>query len=765
MKINKMNLSLLYHRSILVVLVLISILGLFIFHSRGFLSFEKVREIYEGSSLTEDLNKSNIVSTIKNEANKNQIREAYKIMVDFEKGLANEKNIIRNGVKFSEFNKSLKKTSKILYELISLPDLTSIYLVLKNKVNELHLFINSNNWKTLGRLSSRLNAELSNSNLEKNEISSFKKTQNLENILKTSFSRMIEVTNSSSLTQDKKDLILSRFDIFKTEMEMLGKYNGQMLELFVSLNELNEKFKDWNKTASLNISLKKIEFETKSKYLFYSLIGLIFLMILFLAADLYLTKFFKKNDQNILEKSILESIREGIISNRPLSGYSEEFTKELETARDYVHKKISFGSIVFDSLPFATLFLDSNLSVIWGNSIFYQVFGLEKDKKEMMTWDYVQRFTNLGENDPIHLALKNDLAGIYQVQVKKGQKEEANSFEMYVQPTIYQNQKRILLFLYPLKDLQESLANQVKSIVGPVVRTIDAMIGNQFDENFKKGIQKDFEVGGIISCFNKFSRFNELINNQRTELLIQLEKVENNLSDQFKLRNDIKEILNGTHESTVKNMMKISELKETFICNIELREKIEQNGLKIGEFAKNTNLDFAELLAKTEKMNQFVKDGLKAFDKLYTIKENIKVINQEVLKFKNKGKILNEKSDILKQREIDSFIDSFTSTMVNIETSISKIELTLKGFSEEKIDDFKERLIFSKNIFSKQLAEFKDLSVRITEFDEKMVKLFKMIYENQKETELVIKNLGILAAEGHRETEFEPGLRRSKEIN
>ena len=163
----------------------------------------------------------------------------------------------------------------------------------------------------------------------------------------------------------KKDLIISKFNIFKTEMEMLEKYNGKMNELFISINDLEKNFQDWNKNSTLGISLKKIEFESKSNYLFYSLIGLIFLMVTLLGLGFYLDKFFTRSNQNKLERTILESIREGVISNKPLIGYSEEFTKELESVRDYVHQKISFGSIVFESLPFATLFLDSNLSVIW----------------------------------------------------------------------------------------------------------------------------------------------------------------------------------------------------------------------------------------------------------------------------------------------------------------------------------------------------------------------------------------------------------------
>ena len=166
-------------------------------------------------------------------------------------------------------------------------------------------------------------------------------------------------------------------------------------------------------------------------------------------------------------------------------------------------------------------------------------------------------------------------------------------------------------------------------------------------------------------------------------MLLQLEKIENNLADQFKLRNDFKEILKVAHNNGVKTLMKISELKENFIYNIEMREKIEQNGFKIGEMAKNTNLDSSDLISKVEKMNQFIKDGIRAFEKLYSIKENIKIIQQEVLRFKHKG---NQSNENLRQRDIDSFVENFTHTMVNIETTISKIELVLKrGHSRKKL--------------------------------------------------------------------------------
>ena len=61
--------------------------------------------------------------------------------------------------------------------------------------------------------------------------------------------------------------------------------------------------------------------------------------------------------------------------------------------------------------------------------------------------------------------------------------------------------------------------------------------------------------------------------------------------------------------------------------------------------------------------------------------------------------------------------------------------------------------------------EFKDITTRITEVDEKMVRLFKVIYDNQKDSEEVLRNLDILISEGSRDPEHQQIFLSSKEIN
>ena len=42
----------------------------------------------------------------------------------------------------------------------------------------------------------------------------------------------------------------------------------------------------------------------------------------------------------------------------------------------------------------------------------------KKIEEDALSWDYVLRFTDLGDNDPLIEALQNDLAGIYQIRAK-----------------------------------------------------------------------------------------------------------------------------------------------------------------------------------------------------------------------------------------------------------------------------------------------------------------------------------------------------------
>ncbi len=85
---------------------------------------------------------------------------------------------------------------------------------------------------------------------------------------------------------------------------------------------------------------------------------------------------------------------------------------------------MSFGSIFQDALPLSAVMLDKNLKVEWTNKQFCDDWEISEEEisQEYMSWDYLAKLTNLGHDDPVVEALKNDVAGIYQIQVKPDEK-------------------------------------------------------------------------------------------------------------------------------------------------------------------------------------------------------------------------------------------------------------------------------------------------------------------------------------------------------
>ena len=170
---------------------------------------------------------------------------------------------------------------------------------------------------------------------------------------------------------------------------------------------------------------------------------------------------------------------------------------------------------------------------------FMKIGGLldYKERNEILTWDFLKKYTNLGESTPIISALKENIAGIYQIQVKIN--ADTMPYEMYVSPINYADKIKIMILFYPLRSLEETLANQTKAIIGPVSRSLEALMSNHFNPVFKDNIKNDFDAAGINQLFDKFCKYNEFVCQQRMGLLKEIERLENNLYDQYKLVDDL----------------------------------------------------------------------------------------------------------------------------------------------------------------------------------------------------------------------------------
>ena len=141
----------------------------------------------------------------------------------------------------------------------------------------------------------------------------------------------------------------------------------------------------------------------------------------------------------------------------------------------YFEKRMSFGSIFQEALPLSAILLDKNLKVIWANNQFCDDWCISEEeiKKDYMSWDFLNKLTNIGNDDPVLEALKYNVAGIYQVKIKANDEAEVRPFEMFVSPTSYQGETRVMLFFYDLTNLEQTIQEQAKGILNPVKSSLE----------------------------------------------------------------------------------------------------------------------------------------------------------------------------------------------------------------------------------------------------------------------------------------------------
>jgi hypothetical protein len=682
------------------------------FWSKGFLNFENVTSIFEADITSQSLIKRNDIRNLRVLLEQNKIRSAVKSIGNFETDILHVSKLTK---KNENLTQNIKKSSGQLNELLSFPELTSVLLVLKRKMIGLAKFVEENNWKTLTRISKRLQAR---SFPEKRRTWTLKKIPHLIANTKKHLGKMKGITRGSKLKPEFKEQIYGKIQAFDTEIKMLENYVKKQNNLKRSLKTLDISFRSWIKELGVSISLKKIQYESRLKYLFGSLSIMVIFLFLSWAIGLWINRFAARKNENHLEKYLLDFVKEKLIYQKKgeIKHFSPGFNEELSKVQVYLEKRINLGLIFQETLPFPAMMLDSNLLLVWANSPFYKEWGVKEDKKNI-TWDFLQTFTNLGENDPVLMATSENLSGIYQIQVKPSKESESIPYEMYVNPHGEGESKNIMIFFYPLRSLQDSLGQQTKAIVGPINRSLEALVSNRFNGKLLKSIEKDFHVACIDGLFSKFKDLDDKLGHQRDELMQEVQNVEVNLHDEIKIKRDLKNLVKENSSIQTKGFKKITEIKDTLISNVENRGVVESqvgellNQLK--DFLKKTDL----MYNKMEETNGVVNENRKVLAKLLELRPVIKEL-QETRGHK---------------------IDEFNHLMIGIDVITSKLEITLGGHHLEGLNDFKEGLLDIKNALNKVSSNFTNLVGKMNEGDDKLVKAIKDFYDFQKDMEIVTK--------------------------
>lgn len=681
----------LYYQASLVAIMLVLSSVIFYFWGLGFLDGSKSKDLHKVNYTLENVLKKKPVLAIQ----KLVLDENNKIALSDLDNLEKELKEINDTVSdsdFSQINDELQQIKSNVASLVSFTKTDKVIEIFNNRVKNFLSYVEKNNWKTLTRSTNRV-LSMSSGYVNKNNLESFTKK------VESEVSLMKKATLDSILADSEKNEIIKKLDGFSIELNMLIQYQDKKKEFIGMIKGYSKTLSAWTSKISPEISVQKLKLEQMGKYFIMSLFG-----ILAVCTTLFVGGFFYNRKQEVInsekfEAFIKDYVSENLIKGKmlELSSFSESFNDYSLDTQNYIDKRMSFGQIFQQALPFSSMLLDSNLKLEWANNEFCTEWNIDKDnlKTSNISWDFLIKFTNLNDNDPIIEAVRNNIAGIYQVKLQLNGSGEDKPFEMYVSPVQCQNETKVMTFFYPLESLEETINDQAKSIIDPVNRLLQSVSSNNSNLSEIEAFKSEFKRANISNLFVSFKNYFKENDKQKERLFDEIEILNSKMNEY----EDILLNLETENNSIKANLEKFQSGLKTFKVNIvELFENLEVQSV---EFKKSKNL-IASGLIKFQKIS----DGYSNIVDL----SNLSIASiVKMGEFKNKLKFLRSNLDESKARLSHSI-----GQMVHLKSKIDNTELKSK-YSQ---------------VYTKISDEFSNFSVDLKSLEKEIVSIEVLMSKN-----------------------------------
>ena len=724
---------------------------------------EKLFLEFESSIEMENLSRSNVVKDIRELGRKDSAKESLALLEGLKEKTSKINKFI-NIDEYEDYQRKRKDVKESLLQLISSPELSSIFLVFNNKVTQLKNYVTQKRMQRLRKILKRMNIKTHPSRINDPNFFDVRKNNRIFLALQRDIDRIKNITTSFKLNPSDKNHIISSISTWSTELKMLKEHLSYLNDFEKKSQQLQLSYNTWYSAISPTIIIRKLNLGKRFES-FIVLLGflLIFLLCGFIGSYFLYKKIDFDTKKNHEEKTI-EIINNHIIpfNAKMPSDISNNFGIKLKKLKEYFHKRMSYGIIFQEATPFSALLLDSNLQLIWANDLFYQTWNLKKKvmSNEALSWDYLQQFTNLGEDDPIQLALKESVAGIYNIQIRPQSSKEALSYEIYITPVQYLGQKRIMLFLYPLRPLEESLHHQMKSLLGPIARSLNALIDNKYTAKFSRDIEKDFNIVGIGDIFEKFKSYYDLVLREKESLMNEIYRLETLMADSGKALDDIKELTIMEAINNKEALSLFASFRKTIMDSMEERVKAFNTYEK--EFYKSKNLlkDQKGLLKNFTKINTALRENSQSFLSLLKFREDFKNSEHKINNFKynflqmvemelfcKKNKrgpvVLDKNIQRIKSeaKKLDDLLNSLLTATKSFDISISKMEMILKEHKAIEISHIENLLKEVQISLESEVSTIHHINEKSADIEHKMADDIRDLYDRCCITKARLKHI------------------------
>jgi len=551
----------------------------------------------------------------------------------------------------------------------------------KEQVTNLKNFVTEKNWKTLSRILERMESRFS---LELNA-----KNFSIQFGL---FSKDLEsfqtVVSDSSLPQVIKDNLKEKFlTLEKMNQATLESFQFMARQHDLANLAIMQYKKFWEKFKFDFISEKSFKSDQFIENPLYGG-GIVFILLQFFSL-LYLFVNNKK-EKHLLhiqkEKDTLRLIESTFIKqdriNSGSSNFSGEFKIALEHMQEYVFKRMSYGHMFQETIPFPTLLLDYDLQVKWFNKPFSEQWNLAEllSNRDSLNWELLSKATNLNTMAPIFDAMENQHAGIYQIQVKRFGQEENLPFQMYISPYTMDEQKYCLLFFYPLLTMEETISMQTRAIIGPVTRTIQSIIDEKYDYEFEQASLREYEIGGIDEIHSLFSRMFKREQLKIERLGLQNQESEKIITDQMQTLH----VNKISHQELTHMGKKIQgtflNLKNQTVQFVEVVSQIQNQEKDIFEKLRNHLGIFQNITLENKSLLKEVNTLVNNHPQMISLKNHSKEARENISLQKN--------SIIKNQKTLQSYIDKLFSKTMPTTQALTHESLMLLQKEVAKIPEF-----------------------------------------------------------------------------
>jgi hypothetical protein len=464
---------------------------------------------------------------------------------------------------------------------------------------------------------------------------------------------------------------------------------------------------------------------------------------------IFARKIFISKAQDALEVEIERVVTDELVAKDDvvLENYSEQFRENISKHSQYINKRMSFGTIFQESLPFSSVMLDKNLKVEWANKRFLDEWAVNEEDMISydLSWDYLSKLTNIGGNDPVLDALKNQIAGIYQIQLKINPQSQVHPYEMFVSPLKNEGETKIMLFFYPLSSLQETIQDQAMSILNPINKTLALIEEDRFYENEFEQLEKEFEIGAISHMLEKFKLFISSFRARENRLVDEIEVLNTKIQTTKVLFEKINANNDNLKENNTVQMKSLKKFKSSAIGLSTLTNELTQRAGETHNLITKLNSGIKEVREDFDQAKNRINDFSGVLPKLNDIKEKIKFQKNHVstlrMKLNSDFKTLESNySDHNLRKVIQNFSD-FNSESITLEKNIIQLEILISKSQmllhsqKMKADEFDSEMINKAledyNLF---IRELDDIGVQVDSLEGYIVESLSELYSSVTES-------------------------------